>query len=52
MEVCGEGETATNQGGGDTPLGHPKVSWEEQVQAEEEQRPKDNPKRSLPPLPP
>ena len=51
MEVCGEGLTATNQGGRDTPLGCPKVSWEEQVLAEEEQRPKDNPKRNLPPLP-
>ena len=27
MEVCGEGETATSQGGGDTPLGHKQVSW-------------------------
>ena len=52
MEVCGEGETATNQGGGDAPLGHLQVSWEEQVQAEEERRPKDNPKRKLPPPPP
>ena len=52
MEVCGEGETAMTQGGGDTPLGCPKVSWEEQVLAEEEWRPKDNPKRNLPPLPP
>ena len=52
MEVCGEGETAVNQGGGDAPLGCPKVSCEEQVQAEEEWRPKDNPKRNLPPPPP
>ena len=51
MEVCGEGETATSQGGGDTPFGHKQVSWEEQVQAEEERRPKDNPGRKLP-LPP
>ena len=52
MEVGGEGETAANQGGGDAPLGHHKASWEEQVQAEEEQRLKDNPQRKLPPLPP
>ena len=52
MEVCGEGETAMNQGGGDSPLGCLQVSWEEQVQAEEERRPKDNPKRNLPPPPP
>ena len=52
MEVCGERETAANQGGGDAPLGHKQVSWEEQVQAEEVRRPKDNPKRNLPPLPP
>ena len=52
MEVCGEGETATSQGGGDAPLGRKQVSWEEQVQAEEEQRPKDNPGRQLPPPPP
>ena len=51
MEVCGEGETATSQGGEDTPLGHKQVSWEGQVQAEEERRPKDNPGRKLP-LPP
>ena len=35
MEVCGEGETAVSQGGGDAPLGHKQVSWEEQVQVEE-----------------
>ena len=52
MEVCGEGETAMSQGGGDTPLGRKQVSLEEQVQAEEEQRPKDNPGRKLPPPPP
>ena len=51
MEVCGKGETTVSQGGGDTPLGHKQVPWEEQVQAEEEQRPKDNPGRELP-LPP
>ena len=38
-----------NQGGGDAPLGRLKVSWEEQVQAEEEQKSKDNPGRKLPP---
>ena len=37
-----------SQGGGDAPLGHKQVSWEEQVQAEEERRPKDNPGRKLP----
>ena len=52
MEVCGEGETAVSQGGGDAPLGHKQVSWEEQVQTEEEQRSKDNPGRKLPPPPP
>ena len=52
MEVGGEGETTANQGGGDTPLGRHKVSWEEQVQAEEERRLKDNPQRKLPPPPP
>ena len=51
MEVCGERETAASQGGGDAPLGHKQVSWEEQVQAEEEWRPKDNPRRQLPPPP-
>ena len=51
IEVCGEGETAATQGGRDTPLGCPKVSWEEQVLVEEEQRPKDNPKRNLSPPP-
>ena len=52
MEVGGEGETTANQGGGDAPLGHRKASWEEQVQAEEEWRLKDNPQRKLPPPPP
>ena len=52
MEVGGEGETAADLGGGDTPLGCGKASWEEQVQAEEEQRLKDNPQRKLPPPPP
>ena len=51
MEVCGEGETAASQGGGDAPLGRKQVSWEEQVQVEEERRPKDNPGRKLPPPP-
>ena len=51
MEVCGEWETAASQGGGDTPLGRKQVSWEEQVQAEEEWRPKDNHGRKLPPPP-
>ena len=52
MEVCGKGETAASQGGGDAPLGCKQVSWEEQVQVEEEPRPKDNPGRKLPPPPP
>ena len=52
MEVGGEGETAVNQGGGDTPLGLQKASWKEQVQAEEERRLKENSQRKLPPLPP
>ena len=51
MEVCGKGETATSKGGGDTPLGRKQVSWEEQVQAQEERRPKDNPGSQLPPPP-
>ena len=51
MEVCGEGETTVSQGGGDAPLGHKQAFWEEQVQAEEEWRPKDNPRKKLP-LPP
>ena len=51
MEVCGEGETAVSQGGGDTPWGCKRVSWEEQVQVEEECRSKDDPRRELP-LPP
>ena len=51
MEVCGEGETAVSQGGGDAPLGHKQVSFEEQVQAEEEWKSKDDPRRELPPLP-
>ena len=52
MEMGGEGETAANQGGGDAPLGCRKASWEEQVQAEEEQRLEENPQRKLPPPPP
>ena len=51
MEVCGEGETTASQLGGDTPLGCKQVSWEEQAQAEEERRPKDNPGKKLPLLP-
>ena len=52
MEVCCEGETAVSQGGGDAPLGHKQVSWEEQAQAEEERKSKDDPRRKLPLLPP
>ena len=51
MEVCGEGETAMSQGGGDALMGCKQVSWEEKVQAEEEWRPKDKPGRKLPPPP-
>ena len=51
MEVCGEGEMTVSQGGGDTPLGHKQVSWEEQVQVEEERKSKDDPRRKLPLLP-
>ena len=51
MEVCGEGETAVNQGSGDAPLGRRQVSWEEQVQAEEERKSKDDLRKKLPPLP-
>ena len=51
MEVCGEGETAVSQGGGDAPLGCKQVSWEEKVQVEEERKSKDDPKRGLPLLP-
>ena len=52
MEVCGEGEMAVSQGGGDAPLGHNLVSWEEQVQAEEERKSKEGPRRKFPLLPP
>ena len=52
MEVCGKGETAVSQGGGDACLGRKQVSWEEQVEAKEKRRPKDNPGRKLPPPPP
>ena len=51
MEVCGEGKTAASQGGGDAPLGHKQVSWEEQVQVEEERKSKDDSRRKLPLLP-
>ena len=51
MEVCGEEETAVSQGGGDAPLGHKQVSWEKQVQVEEEQKSTEDPQRKLPPPP-
>ena len=48
MEVCSEAGAATSQGGGDTPLSHKHVSWEEQVQDEEEQEWTEAPRRELP----
>ena len=48
MEVCGKGKMAASQGGGDAPLGHKLVSWEEQVQVEEERKSKEGPRRKLP----
>ena len=49
MEVCGKEEMAVSQGGGDTLLSHRQVSWEEQVQAEEELKSMEDPGRKLPP---
>ena len=40
-----------SQGGGDSPLGHKQVSWEEQVWAEEERVSTGDPRRELPPPP-
>ena len=51
MEVCGEEGVAASQSGGDAPLGHKQVSWEEQVRAEEEQTSTEDPQRKLPPPP-
>ena len=36
MEVCSEAGVAASHGGGDAPSSHKHVSWEEQVQDEEE----------------
>ena len=47
MEVCNEVGAAASQGGADAPLGHKQVSWEEQVQAEEEQASTGDPRREL-----
>ena len=49
MEVCSEAGAAASQGGGDAPLSHKHVSWEEQVRAEEEQASTGAPRRELPP---
>ena len=51
MEVCSEAGAAASQGGGDAPLSHKHVSWEEQVQDEEEWVSTEAPRRELP-LPP
>ena len=51
MEVCSEAGAAASQGGGDAPLSHKHVSWEEQVWDEEEQASTEAPRRELP-LPP
>ena len=51
MEVCSEAGVAVSQGGGDAPLGHKQVSWEEQDWAEEEQMSTEDPRRELPPPP-
>ena len=51
MEVCNEAGAAASQGGGDAPLGHKHISWEEQVWAEEEQASTGAPRRELPPPP-
>ena len=51
MEVCSEAGAAASQGGEDAPPGHRQVSWEEQVQAEEERMSTEDPQRKLP-LPP
>ena len=48
MEVCGKEQMAVSQGGGDAPLSHRQVSWEEQVQAEEELKSMEDPGRKLP----
>ena len=51
MEVCSEAGAAVSQGGGDMPLSHKHVSWEEQVQDEEERDSTEAPRRDLPPPP-
>ena len=51
MEVCSEAGAAVSQGGGDAPLSHKHVSWEEKVRDEEEQESAEAPRRELP-LPP
>ena len=51
MEVCSKAGAAVSHGGGDTPPSHKHITWEEQVQDEEEQASKEAPKRELPPPP-
>ena len=48
MEVCSKAGAATSQGGGDAPLSHKHVSWEEQVWDEEERASTEAPRRELP----
>ena len=48
MEVC-EAGAAASQGGGDSPLSHKHISWEEQVRDEEERESSEAPRRELPP---
>ena len=47
----GEAGAAASYGGRDAPLPHKHVTWEEQVQGEEEQASKEAPQRELPPPP-
>ena len=49
MEVCSKAGAATSQGGGDAPLSHKHVSWEEKVRDEEEQESMEASRRELPP---
>ena len=51
MEVCSEVGAAASQGGRDAPPSCKHVSWEEQVQDEEEQVSMGAPTRELPPPP-
>ena len=51
MEVCREAGAAASHGGRDAPPSHKHITWEEQVQDEEERASKEAPKRELPPPP-